>query len=62
MGHGGRSYLGLRGTRLNIAIGVIAGLDFLYVSVAVVCDAHANNAIVSSVMTSMDNSLHVERI
>lgn len=37
MGHGGRSYLGLRGTRLNIAIGVIAGLDFLYVSVAVLC-------------------------
>ncbi|EED17721.1 MFS monosaccharide transporter, putative [Talaromyces stipitatus ATCC 10500] len=29
MGHGGRSYLGLRGTKLNIAVGVIAGLDFL---------------------------------
>jgi hypothetical protein len=26
---GGRSYLGLRGTKLNIAVGVIAGLDFL---------------------------------
>lgn len=25
-----RSYLGLRGTNLNIAIGFIAGLDFLY--------------------------------
>jgi hypothetical protein len=24
-----KTYLGLRGTRLNIAIGVIAGLDFL---------------------------------
>jgi hypothetical protein len=62
MGHGGRSYLGFRGTRLNIAIGVIAGLDFLYVSVAILCDAHANNAIVFSVMTSMDNVFHVERI
>ncbi|CRG87564.1 Sugar transporter STL1 [Talaromyces islandicus] len=26
---GGKSYLGLRGTKLNIAVGVIAGLDFL---------------------------------
>lgn len=25
-----RRFLGLRGTKLNIAIGVIAGLDFLY--------------------------------
>lgn len=39
MGHGGRSYLGLRGTKLNIAIGVIAGLDFLYVYTAVLGDA-----------------------
>lgn len=23
-------YLGLKGTRLNVAIGIIAGLDFLY--------------------------------
>ena len=26
-------YLGLRGTKLNAAIGMIAGLDFLYVDV-----------------------------
>lgn len=31
MDHGGQSYLGLRGTKLNIAVGVIAGLDFLCV-------------------------------
>lgn len=24
-------YFGLKGTRLNVAIGVLAGLDFLYV-------------------------------
>jgi hypothetical protein len=27
----GKRYLGLSGTRLNIAIGIIAGIDFLYV-------------------------------
>ncbi len=26
----GKRYLGFRGTKLNIAIGVIAGIDFLY--------------------------------
>ena len=26
----GKRYLGLSGTKLNVAIGVIAGIDFLY--------------------------------
>lgn len=29
---GGKRYFGLKGTRLNIAIGVIAGMDFLFVA------------------------------
>jgi hypothetical protein len=29
---GQQRFLGLRGTKLNIAVSVIAGLDFLYVS------------------------------
>lgn len=29
----GQRYLGLRGTKLNIAIGVIAGIDFLWVTI-----------------------------
>ena len=31
----GKRYLGLAGTKLNIAIGVIAGIDFLYVALAI---------------------------
>jgi hypothetical protein len=30
LGKGPRKYLGLTGTKLNHAIGIIAGLDFLY--------------------------------
>jgi hypothetical protein len=29
-----KPYFGLRGTRLNIVISLIAGLDFLYVGIA----------------------------
>ena len=28
---GGKRYFGLKGTQLNVAIGILAGLDFLYV-------------------------------
>lgn len=32
----GRRYFGLQGTRLQIAVGALAGLDFMYV--LLVCD------------------------
>jgi uncharacterized metal-binding protein len=32
-----KPYFGLRGTNLNIMIGVIAGLDFLYVGLSLIC-------------------------
>lgn len=38
-----RTYLGLRGTKLNIAIGVIAGLDFLY-ALASYCERDKNKS------------------
>lgn len=40
-----KPYFGLRGTRLNIVISLVAGLDFLYVGIAPVDCKNADYAL-----------------
>ena len=50
----GKKYLGLRGFQLNIAIGVLAGMDFLYVVANPLLDILTDQLSGFSVMTSQN--------